>query len=699
VSAGLKTLNVESVATNVLERPDSRLRLAALLAAVPLLLVFARILQVTSSEQLVLSGDGVLRSVLEPIPARNGRILSADGRVLAEDIESFSLLVNYRWFEEPPNTSWLRGEALRRLSRSERRQREAVQTAERQVIEQRNALWEDLSRLSGLDVPELQTRFQEHQARVVALKSAVEEQRAEQNGFDAPKQAIVASTWWEAAYQNLREALTTSPRPRSEEPLVLAEEQQEYEIASGLPLAVAAEIESDPDRFPGTQVRLTSQRHYPYGTTAAHLIGYRFRDEDGERDEPREAGGQTGIERSYERHLQGVDGVRRTWLNRRSETVREVVLQEPRIGRDLVLNIDFALQQELEALLDRAVASAHGASEAVPASAGGCIVALDVRTGAVLASASAPRFDLQPASMRDPAFWTANASAETRPMFDRATSAALPPGSVFKAITAAALLDSRQIDPDAPFECIGYLGRKDRHRDYIFRHFGVGHGSTTMTSALAQSCNVYFFHVAKILGAEPILSWAERFGFGRPTGIDLPRETAGHLPTSVRSADALGLAIGQADLTASPLQVVRAMAAIANGGRLVTPHVVRGSGPQAGGSNIRPVLRTEPVPRLTSTMLGRIREALEQVVSHPLGSGYKSVRHPKIAIAGKTGTAEVGGDLPDHAWFAGYAPADAPKVAFVVLLENAGSGGQAAGPVARQTVEALDRRGFLNASP
>jgi penicillin-binding protein 2 len=301
--------------------------------------------------------------------------------------------------------------------------------------------------------------------------------------------------------------------------------------------------------------------------------------------------------------------------------------------------------------------------------------------------------------MRDPAFWKAIASAETRPMFDRATSAALPPGSVFKAVTAAALLDSRRINPDEPFECAGYLNRKDRHRDYIFRHFGVGHGPTTMNSALAQSCNVYFFHTAKILGAEPIISWAERFGFGRPTGIDLPSETAGHVPMNSRSADSLGIAIGQADLTASPLQVVRAMAAIANGGRLVTPHVVRGSGPQAGGSSVRPLLRSDPVPRLTSDMLVRLREALEQVVSHPLGSGYKSVRHPKIAIAGKTGTAEVGGDLPDHAWFAGYAPADDPMVAFVVLLENAGSGGQSAGPVARQTVETLDRLGFLNDSP
>jgi penicillin-binding protein 2 len=374
-------------------------------------------------------------------------------------------------------------------------------------------------------------------------------------------------------------------------------------------------------------------------------------------------------------------------------------MQEPRVGSDLVLNLDLALQQELERLLDGAIAAVRHSSASIPRSAGGSIVTIDVRTGAILASASAPRFDLTRAAERDVQFWENVATDDTLPMFDRATSAALPPGSLFKAITAAALLDSKRIDPDATFDCVGYLERKDRHRDYIFRHFGVGHGPTTLTSAIAESCNVYFFHAARLFGAQPLISWGDRFGYGEPTGVDLPGETAGHLPKNSRSADALGLAIGQADLTASPLQVVRSFAAIANGGRLVTPHVVRSSGPREGTGTVRPLLQNDVVEGATQDMLARIREGLEQVVSHPRGSGYQSVRHPQVAIAGKTGTAEVGGDRPDHAWFAGYAPADDPQVAFVVLLENAGSGGQAAGPVARQTVEALLRRGLLRTSP
>ncbi len=685
-------------ATAIVDRPDARLRLAATLAALPLLLVFARILHLASGAALISSADGPLRTVLEPIPARDGRILSSDGRVLAEDVETFSILVNYRWFEEPPNANWLRGEALRRLKRTERRQREAVAHAEQLVLERRRTLWRDLSQISGLSSRDLLSRFQDHQARILSLKAAVEEQRRLRTLPEAEPPSSLPTTWWEAASQNLWEALTTSPRPRVEEPLVLAEELDAYEVASGLPVAVAAEVESDLDRFPGTEVRLSSQRRYPYGAAAAHVIGFRFENTGGGSDTAKEAGGQAGVERSYDRHLQGVDGVRRIWINRRGETVRGVVLREPRVGSDLALNIDLALQQELESLLGQAIAGVHTASPDVPKSAGGCVIALDVRTGAILASASAPNFDLQLAATRDPSFWDTVASDDTLPMFDRTIAAAIPPGSVFKTVTAAAMLESKKIDPDAPFDCVGYLGRKDRHRDYIFRHYGVGHGPTTLTSALAQSCNVYFFHAAKQFGARHIISWANRFGYGQPTGVDLPGETAGHLPTDSRSADALGLAIGQADLTASPMQVVRSIAAIANGGRLVTPHVVRGTGPREGATAVRPMLRNEAIPGVTDDMLARIREGLERVVSHPLGSGYKSVRHSQIAIAGKTGTAEVGGDQPDHAWFAGYAPANDPQVAFVVLLENAGSGGQAAGPLARQTVDALLRRGFLKKS-
>lgn len=679
-------------------RPDARLRL--LVAAIGLCLsaVPFRLVDLQADADVSPAGPGrAVRSIDEPVPARDGRILSADGRVLAEDVESFSVLVHYRWLERPADARWVRGEALRLLGPAERRDPDAVTAAEREVLRRREALWGSLSDLTGVGREELFRRFAAAQDRVAAVRRSVEEHASEERTAPPPG-GRGAETWWLAAWEILREAVTTPPRRDEPEPVILAEEAEHYVIASGLPLAVAAAIEADPERHPATRVRVESRRRYPLGATAAHVVGYRFPRSDraaavGGSDEV--TTGQSGVERTYDRHLRGISGVRRLWLDRRGEVVRAETLRAPRVGRDLVLHLNAGLQAELERLLDEAIAAAKRPAltdTPVPDAAGGCVVAIDVRTGAVLAAASAPRFDPGPASRRDRSFWREIAAEPAKPMFDRVASAALPPGSVFKIVSAVVLLESGKIDPDEPIGCVGYLARPDRHRDYVYRHFGVGHGPTTLTTALAQSCNVYFFHAARKIGAAPFTERASCFGFGRATGIDLPAEAAGHLSSAGRDADSLGLAIGQADLTATPLQIVRMTAAVANGGRLVTPHVVRGSGPARRGDDpARPLLTADELDGLNPDTLSRIREGMEQVVSHPQGSGYKTVRHPRVAIAGKTGTAEVGGGRPDHAWFAGYAPADDPQVAFVVLLEHAGSGGAAAGPLARATVDALLR--------
>jgi penicillin-binding protein 2 len=679
-------------------RPDRRLRLLAAVIAVPLLSVLVRLADV----QADLDADGTsaarrLKVVEEPIPARDGRILSSDGRVLAEDVETFAVLLHYRWLERPPDPRWLRGEALRSLKPSQRRDPAAVHAAEEAVLKRREELWGLLSETTGLSQEELFRSFAAVQEKVVVIRKSVE---AHAKPATPTENGPTPATWWEAAASAAWTAVTTPPRRENNEPIVLAEEVEHYPIATGLALDVAAKIEADRDRFPATRVRGESRRRYPQGASAAHVIGYRH-----ERSGPEveETGvrtvGQTGIERAYDRHLRGTAGLRRVWLDRRGETVRSETAREPRVGRDLVLHLDAGLQSEIERRLDQAIAAVRKAAtkEApVPETAGGCVVVIDVRTGGLLAAASAPRFDLAKAAARDASFWRDVSNDPARPLFDRVASAALPPGSVYKVVSSVALLESGKIDPDEPFECVGYLDRSDRHRDYIYRHFGTGHGPTTLTTALAESCNVYFFRGAKMVGAGPLIAWGGRLGFGRATGVDLPSESAGHLPRDPRNADALGLAIGQADLTATPLQLVRTTAAVANGGRLVTPHVVRGSGSARSGDDpARPFLTTDQLEGLKPDTLARIREGMGQVVSHPRGSGYKTVRHPAVAIAGKTGTAESGGGRPDHAWFAGYAPADDPQVAFVVLLEHAGSGGQAAGPLARATVDALLKRGLL----
>jgi penicillin-binding protein 2 len=288
---------------------------------------------------------------------------------------------------------------------------------------------------------------------------------------------------------------------------------------------------------------------------------------------------------------------------------------------------------------------------------------------------------------------------------------ALPPGSVFKVLSAVALLESRRIDPDVRYDCRGYLDKPDRLRCLVFTQQGVGHGLVDLGDALSRSCNVYFFHAAGVMGPQPIVEWARRFGIGRPTGVDLPFEHSGNLPepdatasgdgrkssgAAWHIADTRALAIGQSSLTVTPLQIARVMAAIANGGYLVTPFVARKAGPQlADDESDLSFSRRQPIPGLSEGTLARIRAALVNVVARPTGTGYKTVRAKEIAIAGKTGTAQVSAGQADHAWFAGYAPADKPRIAFAVVLEHAGSGGKAAGPVARQLVEAFLADGVL----
>jgi penicillin-binding protein 2 len=401
--------------------------------------------------------------------------------------------------------------------------------------------------------------------------------------------------------------------------------------------------------------------------------------------------------------------------------VRSEVIREPRFGADLSLSLHLPLQQAAEQLLDEQLAEEHMDEvngKPLPIPPGGAIVALDVRTGAILAAASAPRFDLKLFAGSGADEWEKITADPRKPLFHRATEMALPPGSVFKVVSAVAFLESGRLDPEHPFHCQGYLDTPERYRCFTFRNFGVGHGDVTLVDALARSCNVYFFDAARRIGPAPLHDWATRFGFGQKTGIDLPGENAGNLPgiadrsetsrsSKARpraSGETLQLAIGQAQLTSTPLQIARFMATIANGGHLVTPRLADAAGLATVNSalSVDGDLSSSETPRmadLSTRSLEWVRMGLRQVVAHPQGTGYKTVRLQGITIAGKTGTAEPGQGRPDHAWFAGYVPADRPRVAFVVVLEHAGSGGHAAGPVAREFVQALLATGVLDGPP
>ncbi len=371
------------------------------------------------------------------------------------------------------------------------------------------------------------------------------------------------------------------------------------------------------------------------------------------------------------------------------QTVRE---HEPVPGGDVTLTLDFHLQQTAEELLDSALNRAALQYE-TRKSSGGAIVVLNVHSGEMLALASAPRFDPAVFAGDDSAHRVALLADPTSPLFHRAIQMALPPGAIFKTLTAVALLESAGLDPAATFHCRGYLDRPDQQRCAIYVRRGTGHGDITLADALAEGCNVYFFHHAESLPPEALPDWSQRFGFGQPTGIDLGGEAHGVVPSPDtikrlsghrwRTADAQALAIGQGALTITPLQAARMMAAIANGGLLVTPHVLRGDH------------LAHPIAGLTYSSLAAIRAGLLQAVAEKEGTSHDTLYLDPVSIAGMTGTAAIGDDQPDRAWFAGYMPADKPRYAIVVVLERAGDATTAACPVVRQLVLKMLEEGIL----
>lgn len=687
---------------------------------------------------------------LEPIPARDGRILSADGQVLAFDETRYELTVHYRWLESPPDEAWLKRQTLSRLSSTDRKDPEKQASARREVLHQRDEMHRHLAALLECPTDDLQRRFQEIQRRVEGIVTAVEKRREARDAAELANDLAAEPSddagGWRDVWQSVVQELTTPPKRPVREPLIVAEELEYHTIARQVPVTSIATLRSFPSRFPGVDVRAVNRRVYPQGSVASHVIGARtplrdeefqtrrekFPDGDPLAYQPGDRIGRSGIELAYEPTLRGIAGIRKKLVNRQGEVLREEVVRPPREGRDVVLSIDARFQKQAEDLLDAIVERgemphgdgqellADGDPQSAPLPSGGCLVAIDVRTGQVLAAASSPRHDARLMVEATSEEWKAAADDPRRPFFPRVTQAMLPPGSVFKTISAVALLESPGFDPEEPFHCQGYLNRPDRERCYLFRHFQVGHGDITLDEALSQSCNVYFYDAARRLGAAPLVTWAQRFGFGEATGADLPGEKRGQVPTPQNPGTADGrwypgttrqLAIGQAALTVTPLQVARMMAAIANDGWLLTPrftlpsHELSSRDGQPDSANPiqlvgfqQTVDETAPPPQriegLSRETLAHVRRGLQLTVEHPRGTG-RTARLEELSIAGKTGTAEVGGKAVDHAWFAGYAPADSPRVAFVVVIENGGSGGAVAAPVAREFLRTLTEAGML----
>lgn len=752
--------------------PGVRLLGLFLLISVPLLIICGKLatLQAFQSEDFIAGFESRVTESFKPIETTDGRIL-IDGRELARDIATYELKVHYRWLEEPPDGLWLRARARERLSKEERSDRDRVDAAQQEVLAERQRMWARLATAIGVSEKQFASQRAATQARVERIVKLVEQNRDRRATKESEaeqqrrNEALDKETILGAAWARLRTELTTPPKRRRREPITVREEFDYHVIAQDLPYEKVAAVVTRPELYPGVDFAMRTERDYPEGSLAAHIVGTRQPVDDEEIKELADASlnetsgqsngsdlqvgdrtGRTGVERSYDRYLRGQRGLERIVSNSAGEIILREVVRQPQPGADIDLAVIEPLQRHAESLLDTATSSSpikwfpdgtdesHAeaqraiaeTTETAAKPTGGCLVAINIHSGQVLCAAAAPRFDLKLLVDHNEELWAALQRDKRSPMYPRVTSMAVAPGSVFKTLTAIAGLENGTLDPEEPVFCRGYLKTPKRHRCYIYRHYGVGHSDLTLVDALCKSCNVYFYTVGQEMTAGPLVAWSDRLGFGRPTGIDLPFESGGHLPrpnaaqtitlanfeetattaetpinkktqTPWYDGDTLGLAIGQSRLSVTPLQIARLMAAVATGGEIPTPRVVRAI--RAPGASDQPLSETLITPQkervsLSEKTLKYVRTGLEKVVASRGGTGHRTVFTKEVSIAGKTGTAETGSGR-DHGWFAGYVPAEEPQIAFVAVLEHGGSGGRVAGPLAKSLVEEMLRLGLI----
>jgi penicillin-binding protein 2 len=498
-------------------------------------------------------------------------------------------------------------------------------------------------------------------------------------------------------------------------------------LAEGVSNDVVVYLSERQREFPGVRVEDTYVRSYPFGGIAAQLLGHvgtvtpeqvksrRYRNGDHV--------GQAGIEAEYDRYLRGQAGLahlRVDSVGRPRGRPRYSELFRP--GLALRLTLDAKLQRAAEDALE------YGIRVAIENKAwyanGGAIVALDPRTGAVRALASNPTFDPRvyvgrpkPEELR-PLLDQAAAAEQNYPGLNRAIAGLYPPGSTWKPVTALAAMRERVVGAYTPLSCTGSMEIDgttfNNWNPYVNQ-------AMTLPTALAASCDTYFYRLGLAfyeLPAQygsPLQKWAAAFGFGKPSGLDIGGEQAGLLPTPEwrrktftkerypetwevdrlwKTGDSVQLSIGQKDLLVTPLQMARFYALIANGGKLVTPHLVRSVEQPGNRGAVKAVFSPPARPvNVHPDELAAVREGLYLATHASYGTSSGVFGSFPVPIAGKTGTAEKMVDLGsfsrmlDQSWWCGYGPTDRPELVVCVVIENGGHGGTAAAPAALKVFE------------
>lgn len=458
------------------------------------------------------------------------------------------------------------------------------------------------------------------------------------------------------------------------------------EVKSELTPADLAFIDSHRDFFPEMEVIPHQSRLYPQNQLLAHVIGYTGEVSEQELDSPEFAKtdpgaviGKFGIERQYNSTLMGVDGQRQVVVDNRGQ-VRQLLAEKTALpGKDIELTIDLDYQAVAELAME---------------GKNGSVVVLDPRNGEVLAMVSRPAFDPnQFAGRVRAADWKAILANPDHPLMNRAIQEAQSPGSTFKPIVALAALETGTVDSHFSVNCPGgatYYGR------YYHCHLKTGHGAVSLHKGIVDSCDTYFYAVGDRLGIDKIAHYGDLFGYGHLTGIDLPHEGTGIMPSNDwkihnqhdrwYAGETINVSIGQGALTVTPLQLTRAIGGLAMGGVWYRPHLLRQAAPDP------PV-----VHRFDEGQLNEVVNAMYGVVNEGGGTGGRA-QLPGISVCGKTGTAQVASNdlvksrgnaanLRDNAWFVGFAPCQNPEIVVTAFFEH-GIESKFAAPIVRDVMKA-----------
>ncbi len=449
-------------------------------------------------------------------------------------------------------------------------------------------------------------------------------------------------------------------------------------------------VEAHRRDHPEIQLGPEPRRLYRYGKIAAHVLGYVSEVSEEELSASAMHGvrtgdlvGKYGVERFYNQDLMGQDGSKQVLVDSLGREVGLLEEIDSTVGGELVLTLDLDLQMVAEAHLDGKV---------------GVVLAMDPRSGEILAMASSPSFDPNTFATRISAEdWSELVNDSNRPLQNRAIQNSYSPGSIFKLIMAEAGLAEGMVQEDTRVYCTGSTVYYDR----VFHCASKGgHGFMNLEGAITHSCNIFFYELGRKLGISKISQHARSLGLGEKTGIDLPGERPGVMPspewkmqtrgTKWFAGETISVSIGQGAVSLTPLQVLRAVSGIAAGGKIQTPHVILRSDRSSGQPAQWP---TQQLP-IDQGSLQRVREGMWGSVNGG-GTGHNAGL-PGLDICGKTGTVQVIGnekkkemqgdlsELEDHSWFAGFAGRDNPEIAVVVFIEHGGKGGIAAAPIARE---------------